>query len=115
MKEAGDPAAARAVYERAVTQLADDADAPELYLKFAEFEERAGETERARAIYKYALDHVPKDVAPAVFERFSRFERAHGDRAGIDGVVVGERRFEYEQAVRDQARGGNAGLVGRMG
>jgi hypothetical protein len=31
-----------------------------LFLKFAEFEEKVKEVERARAIYRYALDHIPK-------------------------------------------------------
>jgi hypothetical protein len=29
-------------------------------MKFAEFEEKVKEVERARAIYRYALDHIPK-------------------------------------------------------
>ncbi len=32
----------------------------EFFLRFAEFEEKVKETERARAIYKYALDHMPR-------------------------------------------------------
>ncbi len=32
----------------------------EFFIKFAEFEEKAREVERARAIYRYALDHIPK-------------------------------------------------------
>lgn len=31
-----------------------------LFLKFAEFEEKVKEVDRARAIYRYALDHIPK-------------------------------------------------------
>ncbi len=29
-------------------------------MKFAEFEEKVKEVDRARAIYRYALDHIPK-------------------------------------------------------
>ena len=32
----------------------------ELFMKFAEFEEKVKEVDRARAIYRYALDHIPK-------------------------------------------------------
>ena len=56
----------------------------ELYIKFAEFEEKVGENERARAIYKYALDHIPRSQADNVYRRFVAFEKQHGDRTGIE-------------------------------
>ena len=56
----------------------------ELFIKFAEFEERCKEHERARAIYRYALDHIPKNQADAVYQRFVSFEKQHGDREGIE-------------------------------
>lgn len=37
----------------------------ELFMKFADFEEKVKEVERARAIYRYALDHIPKAQVPA--------------------------------------------------
>ena len=64
----------------------------EFYLKFAEFEEKVKEMERARAIYKYALDHIPKDQAEGLYARFVAFEKQHGDREGIEDVVVSKRR-----------------------
>jgi len=98
----GRPGAARAVYERAVGGELDPSqlDDGQLYLAFAAFEGGAREPDRARAIYRYALDHVPKASAPAIFEALSAFERAHGDRAGVDTVVAGEARFEYEAALK---------------
>ncbi len=56
----------------------------ELFIKFAEFEERCKEHDRARAIYRYALDHIPKNQADAVYQRFVAFEKQHGDREGIE-------------------------------
>ena len=56
----------------------------ELFIKFAEFEEKCKEPERARAIYKYALDHIPKAQAQDVYKRFVAFEKQHGDREGIE-------------------------------
>lgn len=56
----------------------------ELFIKFAEFEEKVGEGERARAIYKYALDHLPRSQATNVYRRFVTFEKQHGDREGIE-------------------------------
>ena len=56
----------------------------ELFIKFAEFEEKCKEPERARAIFKYALDHIPKGQAQDVYKRFVQFEKQHGDREGIE-------------------------------
>ena len=59
----------------------------ELFIKFAEFEEKCKEPERARAIYKYALDHIPKGQAQDVYKKFVAFEKQHGDREGIEVIT----------------------------
>ena len=56
----------------------------ELFIKFAQFEEKCREPERARAIFKFALDHIPRAQAQNVYERFIAFEKQHGDRSGIE-------------------------------
>lgn len=56
----------------------------ELFIKFAQFEEKCKEPDRARAIYKYALDHIPKSQAQDVYKKFVAFEKQHGDREGIE-------------------------------
>lgn len=43
-----------------------------------------GETDRARAIYKYALDNIPKAQAEAVYRRLVVFEKQFGDRDNIE-------------------------------
>ena len=58
------------------------------------------ETARARAIYKYALDHLPKDEAAQLYQAFVVFEKQHGEREGIEEVIVGKRRFQYEDDVK---------------
>ncbi|KAG2493851.1 hypothetical protein HYH03_008067 [Edaphochlamys debaryana] len=95
----GEVALARQCYERAVEELGEDAQTEEFFIKFAEFEEKAKEMERARAIYRYALDHIPKSSAPTLYARFVGFEKQHGDREGIEQVVVSKRRFQYEEEV----------------
>ena len=44
----------------------------------------ARRTSGARAIYRYALDHIPRAQADAVYQRFVAFEKQHGDREGIE-------------------------------
>lgn len=52
----------------------------EFFLRFAEFEEIVKEHERARAIYKYALDQLPRGAAQQLYARFVAFEKQHGSR-----------------------------------
>ncbi|CAI9784661.1 unnamed protein product [Fraxinus pennsylvanica] len=83
-----------------VEKLGDDEEAEELFVAFAEFEEKCKETERARCIYKYALDHIPKGRAEELYKKFVAFEKQYGDREGIEDAIVGKRRFQYEDEVR---------------
>ncbi|PPD90631.1 hypothetical protein GOBAR_DD12431 [Gossypium barbadense] len=75
----GEIVRARNVYERVVEKLADEEDAEQLFVAFTEFEERCKETERARCIYKFPLNLIPK---------------------GIEDAILGKRRFQYEDEVR---------------
>ena len=95
----GDEKRAREVYEAAVEFLRNEPEVGELYANFAKFEEMCREVERARAIYKFALDNLPKEQAESVYKEFMKFEKMHGDREGIEDVVVGQRRFKYEEEI----------------
>ena len=53
--------------------------------------------ERARIIYKYALDHLPKARAQEMYQMYTQFEKQFGNREGIEDVVVSKRRFQYEE------------------
>lgn len=90
---------AREVYEAAVEFLRNEPEVGNLYANFAKFEEMCHEVERARAIYKFALDRLPKEQAESVYKEFMKFEKMHGNREGIEDVVVGQRRFKYEEEV----------------
>ncbi|KAF2076735.1 hypothetical protein CYY_001992 [Polysphondylium violaceum] len=91
---------ARMIYQRAIEFLGEDGSEEELFISFAKFEERFKEIERARVIYKYAIDHVPKSKAKDLFETFTNFEKQHGDRIGIEDVIIGKKRFQYEEEVK---------------
>lgn len=69
-------------------------DIESLYVHFAEFEEFCKEPERARAIYKYALDHVSRDHADGLYARFVVFEKKHGDRGHIEDVLLSKKRLQ---------------------
>ncbi|KYQ90840.1 HAT repeat-containing protein [Tieghemostelium lacteum] len=106
-KVGGDISQARTVYERAVkffsehSQIVQDQDDEvQLFITFAKFEERYKEIERARIIYKYALDNIPKHKAKDLFSTFSNFEKQHGDRVGIEDVIISKKRFQYEEDLK---------------
>ncbi|CAM6098606.1 unnamed protein product [Calypogeia fissa] len=104
----GEVGKARSCYERSIQQLGEDGQTEELFVAFAEFEEKFKELERARAIYKYALDHIPKGQAEDLYRKFVQFEKQYGDRAGIEDVIVGKRRFQYEEEVKNNPLGYDA-------
>ncbi|KAF5189338.1 Pre-mrna-splicing factor clf1, partial [Thalictrum thalictroides] len=101
---------ARQCYERAAeTVISVDAagcdnkdfdEAQRLFLSFAEFEEKCKETDRARCIYKYALDCLPKALTEDLYRRFIEFEKRYGDKESIENTLAVERRFQYEESVR---------------
>ena len=90
----------REVYEAAVDRLEEHVVDEELFLHFARFETRAKEVERARAIYKYALDCIPKAQASTLYAAFVQFEKQHGDRKGVEDVIIAKRRFKYEDDIK---------------
>ena len=48
-------------------------------------------------IFQYALDHIPKTQAQELYKMYAQFEKQHGDRKDIEDVIVGKKRFQYEE------------------
>ena len=96
----GYTANARNIFERAVEYFGEDHMEERLFVAFAKFEEGCREYERARTIYKYALDLIPKKVAEDLFKAYTHFEKRFGDRAGIEDVIISKRKFQYEEEVK---------------
>ncbi|MCO5563477.1 hypothetical protein L7F22_017119 [Adiantum nelumboides] len=96
----GDIGKARTCYERATKYLGEDGQTEEFLASFAQFEERCKEVERARCIYKYALDRIPKGQADDLYGKFVIFEKQYGDTGGIEDVVLDRKRFQYDKEVK---------------
>ena len=94
---------ARNIFERAVEYFGEDHMEQRLFISFAKFEEGCREYERARTIYKYALDLIPKKEAEDLFKAYTHFEKRFGDRAGIEDVIISKRKFQYEEEVKANA------------
>jgi len=100
-KDLRDAPGARALYERSFSELDEQSSNDErLYIAFAKFEERQKQVERARVLYRYALERLPRAQAPALYAIFVQFEKQHGDRDAIEDVIVSKRRFQYEQEIK---------------
>lgn len=94
-------ALARVVYERALIEIPETERRDGLMTAFARFEERCKEFDRARAIYKFALDSTNREESPELFSEYASFEKRHGDRKGIEDVVVAKKRSEYERTLSE--------------
>lgn len=53
--------------------------------------------DRARVIYKYALQHIPKDWTQELYKAYTIHEKKYGDRTGIEDVIVSKRKYQYEE------------------
>ena len=95
-----DAAAARSIFERALTELSEkDAKSSELLLRFAKFEEGQGEVDCARAVLKFGAKYA-KEAEQALVE----FERRHGDTKALESQVLERRRKVYEDAIEKNPR-----------
>lgn len=91
----------RLVFERAIDFFGDDNADDRLFIAFAKFEESQKEHDRTRVIYKYALEHLPKDKTIELYKAYTVHEKKYGDRSGIEDVIVSKRKYQYEQEVAD--------------
>ncbi len=72
-----------------------------LFIAFSKFEENQKEHDRARVIYKYALDLLPKDQCAELYKAYTIHEKKFGERAGIETVILKKRRLQYEEEVAE--------------
>ena len=117
--EAKDIDLARTIYESALVELEpEESRQAKVFGRFAAFEERHGEYERARVIYKHAtkLLHLgQQEIQPTgeeeevskwerekrneLYKAYIAFEKKRGDKAGIEDIVITRQRAEYEKRV----------------
>ena len=48
-------------------------------------------------IYKYGLQHIPKDRTQELYKAYTIHEKKYGDRTGIEDVIVSKRKYQYEE------------------
>mmetsp|Transcript_13531 Transcript_13531/g.34014 ORF Transcript_13531/g.34014 Transcript_13531/m.34014 type:complete len:734 (+) Transcript_13531:140-2341(+) len=117
---------ARTIWEASLSELEpEESKQARVFARFAAFEERQGEYDRARVIYKHAIvllrleeiekikaeqasrsmeqdDDVPDwelDQRKDLYKSYLTFEKKHGDRQGIERVLLTKQRREYNERV----------------
>ena len=91
---------AREVYSKAAEYLIGiPRDFEELLIHFADFEKMLKEFERAREIYRYGLNHLPKNFSRSIHYQYEKFEKLHGDMKMIEDAILNKRRVHYEEEI----------------
>ncbi|KJR88425.1 crooked neck [Sporothrix schenckii 1099-18] len=94
----------REVFQTAVESLGDEYVDEKLFMSYARFEAKLKEYERARAIYKFGLDNLPRARSMLLHKEYTTFEKQFGDREGIEDIVVSKRRRQYEELVKENPK-----------
>ncbi|EPQ31196.1 uncharacterized protein PFL1_01384 [Pseudozyma flocculosa PF-1] len=92
---------ARTVFQMALDFIGEDETAMEkaqtVFTAFAKMETRQKEYERARVIYKYALERLPRAKSEGIYASYTRFEKQFGTTTSVEDTVIGKRRIQYEE------------------
>ncbi|GAC93530.1 hypothetical protein PHSY_001095 [Pseudozyma hubeiensis SY62] len=106
-EDRGDLEKARTVFQMALDYIGEDEDAMEkaqsVFTAFAKMETRLKEYERARVIYKYALERLPRSKSEGIYSSYTRFEKQFGSMSSVEDTVIGKRRIQYEEELAAQA------------
>lgn len=94
----------RDVYGAAIETLGEDFMDEKLFTAYAKFEAKLKEYERARAIFKYALDRLPRSKSMVLHNAYTTFEKQYGDREGVEDVIFSKRRVQYEEQLKENPR-----------
>ncbi|KFZ01208.1 hypothetical protein V501_10140 [Pseudogymnoascus sp. VKM F-4519 (FW-2642)] len=94
----------REVFGMAVEALGEDFMDERLFIAYARYEAKLKEYERARAIYKYSLDRLPRSKSLALHKSYTTFEKQFGDREGVEDVILSKRRVQYEEKLKENSK-----------
>ncbi|KAK0730617.1 hypothetical protein B0H67DRAFT_639097 [Lasiosphaeris hirsuta] len=98
----------RDVFQTAIQTIAetlgDEAVDEKIFMAFAKYEARLREYERARAIYKFGLDNLPRSRSMALHAQYTTFEKQFGDKEGVEDVILTKRRRLYEEQVKENPK-----------
>ncbi|CCG80658.1 putative Cell cycle control protein [Taphrina deformans PYCC 5710] len=96
----GDADNVREVFTLAIDTLGDEFMDEKIFVAYARFETSLKEYERARVIFKYALDRMARSQSRNLYREYTTFEKRFGDKDGIEDVVMAKRRIKYEEEIK---------------
>ncbi|KAI1268807.1 cell cycle control protein [Xylariaceae sp. FL1019] len=94
----------REVFGAAVEALGDEFVDERLFIAYARYEAKLKEYERARAIFKYALDRLPRSKSMGLHKSYTTFEKQYGDKDGVEDVILSKRRRLYEDQIKENPK-----------
>lgn len=94
----------REVFQTAIESLGDEFVDERLFIAYARYEAKLKDYERARAIYKFGLDNLPRSKSMLLHKEYTTFEKQFGDREGVEDVVLSKRRRHYEEQVKENPK-----------
>lgn len=103
-EESGTSDHVREVFGMAIETMGEDFMDEKLFIAYARYEAKLKEFERARAIYKYALDRMPRSQSANLHKHYTTFEKQYGDQEGVEDVVLSKRRVQYEEQVKENSK-----------
>ncbi|KAH9034951.1 pre-mRNA-splicing factor CLF1 [Lactarius hengduanensis] len=107
-EERGKVDKARDVFQSALEFFGDEEEQVEkaqaVFGAFAKTETRLKEYERARVIYKFALERLPRSKSAHLYAAYTKFEKQHGTRTTLESTVLGKRRIQYEEELSHDGR-----------
>ena len=103
-EENGSSDLVREVFGMAIETLGDIFMDERLFIAYARYEAKLKEYERARAIYKFALDKLPRSKARVLHNAYTTFEKQFGDREGVEDVISSKRRVQYEEQIKENPK-----------
>jgi len=103
-EEFGTSELVREVYGTAIEALGEDFMDERLFAAYARYEAKLKEYERSRAIYKYALDRLPRSKSMTLHKAYTTFEKQFGDKDGVEDVILSKRRVQYEEQIKENPK-----------
>ncbi|KAF5352041.1 hypothetical protein D9758_009389 [Tetrapyrgos nigripes] len=108
-EERGRTDKAREVLQTALNFFRDEEEqiekAQSIFSAFAKMETKLKEYDRPRAVYKFALEHLPKTKSEVLLAAaYTNFEKQHRTQSTLESTVLGKRRIQYEEQVSQDGR-----------
>ncbi|KAF3930458.1 hypothetical protein ABW20_dc0107543 [Dactylellina cionopaga] len=103
-EEYGTPDLVREVFGTAIEHLGDEFIDERLFIAFARFETKLKEFERVRALYKFALDRLPRSKSQQLYNNYTTFEKQFGNKEGVEDVIAAKRRVQYEELIKENPK-----------